>query len=249
MKALENKTAVITGGNSGIGLSTAILFAEHGAKVAITGRNEITLNQAVIEIKHGAIGIPADVANVESITNSYQQIHSKLGKIDVLIINAGVDVSGPFESYAEADFDKVSDVNFKGAFFSIQKALPFLNDGASVVITSSAVNEKGFPGVAVYSATKAAVRSLARTLSQELSSRNIRVNVLSPGAVDTPFFSRGGASEEQVAGIKDYMTTIIPAKRLGKSSEIANGFLFLASDHSKYMMGAEIVMDGGVKTL
>jgi len=249
MKTLENKTAVITGGNSGIGLSTAILFAEHGARVAITGRNETTLNEAVKEITHGAIGIKADVTSVESITNSYQQIHSKLGKIDVLIINAGLDVSGPFESYAETDFDKVSDVNFKGAFFSIQKALPFLNDGASVVLTSSAVNEKGFAGVAVYSATKAAVRSLARTLSQELSSRNIRVNVLSPGAIDTPFFSRGNASEEQVAGIKDYMTTIIPAKRLGKSAEIANGFLFLASDHSKYMMGAEIVMDGGVKTL
>lgn len=249
MKTLENKTAVITGGNSGIGLSTAILFAEHGAKVAITGRNETTLDQAVKEIKHGAIGIKADVANIESIMHSYRQIHNQLGKIDVLIINAGVDVSGPFEGYSEADFDQVSDVNFKGAFFSIQKALPFLNDGASVVLTSSAVNEKGFPGVAVYSATKAAVRSLARTLSQELSSRNIRVNVLSPGAIDTPFFSRGGASEDQIAGIKDYMATIIPAKRLGKSSEIANGFLFLASDHSKYMMGAEIVMDGGVKTL
>src|SRR6186713_367983 len=249
MRTLENKTAVITGGNSGIGLSTAILFAEQGAKVAITGRNETTLDQAVREIKHNAIGIKADVTNVESIANSYQQIHRKLGKIDVLIINAGLDVSGPFENYGEADFDTVSDVNFKGAFFSIQKALPFLNDGASVVLTSSAVNEKGFPGVAVYSATKAAVRSLARTLSQELSSRNIRVNVLSPGAIDTPFFSRGGASEDQVAGMKDYMATLIPAKRLGKSSEIANGFLFLASDHSKYMMGAEIVMDGGVKTL
>src|SRR6187551_135222 len=148
MKTLENKTAVITGGNSGIGLSTAILFAEHGARVAITGRNQTTLNQAVKEIKHGAIGVKADVANVESITNSYKQIHITLGKIDVLIINAGLDVSGPFETYTEADFDTVSNVNFKGAFFSIQKALPFLNDGASVVLTSSAVNEKGFPGIA-----------------------------------------------------------------------------------------------------
>ncbi|MBL0745687.1 SDR family oxidoreductase [Chryseolinea lacunae] len=249
MKTLENKTAVITGGNSGIGLSTAILFAEQGAKVGITGRNQATLDQAVNEIKHGAIAIQADVSNVRSITDSYEQLHSKLGKFDVLIVNAGLDVSGPFDHVSEADFDKVSDVNFKGAFFSIQKALPFLNNGASVVLTSSAVNEKGFPGVAVYSATKAAVRSLARTLSQELSARNIRVNVLSPGAIDTPFFSRGGASDEQVAGIKDYMATIIPAKRLGSSSEIANGFLFLASDHSKYMLGAEIVMDGGVKTL
>ena len=124
-----------------------------------------------------------------------------------------------------------------------------MNDGASVVITSSAVNEKGFPGIATYAATKAAVRSLARTLSQELIPRNIRVNVLSPGAIDTPFFSRAGASQEQVDGIKKYMSSIIPAKRLGTSLEIANGFLFLASDDSKYMMGSELVLDGGVKTL
>lgn len=249
MKKLEGKTAVITGGNSGIGLATAILFAEHGARIAITGRNQTSLDRAVKEIRHGAIGIKADVSDLNSISGSYAEIHEKLGRIDILIINAGIDLPGPLATYTEEDFDKVSDVNFKGAFFSVQKALPYLNDGASIVLTSSAVNEKGFPGIAVYSATKAAVRSLARTLSQELIPRNIRVNVLSPGAVDTPFFARGGASEKQVEGVKDYMAGIIPAKRLGTPSEVANGFLFLASDDSKYMLGSEIVMDGGVKTL
>ncbi len=249
MKKLENKTAVITGGNSGIGLATAILFAEQGAKVAITGRNEATLEQAVKDIGYGAIGIKADVADLDSIADSYAQVNDRLGKIDILIINAGLDLSGSLATYTEDDFDQVSNVNFKGVFFSVQKALPYLNDGASIVFTSSAVNEKGFAGVAVYSATKAAVRSLARTLSQELIPRKIRVNVLSPGAIDTPFFSRGGASEQEVDGIKDYMASIIPAGRLGTSLEIANGFLFLASDDSRYMLGAEIVMDGGVKAL
>jgi NAD(P)-dependent dehydrogenase (short-subunit alcohol dehydrogenase family) len=217
--------------------------------VAITGRNQATLDRAADTIKNGAIAIKSDVSDVGSISTSYEKIHAQLGKIDVLIINAGLDLPGALATYTEEDFDKVSDVNFKGVFFSIQKALPYLNDGASIVLTSSAVNEKGFPGIAVYSATKAAVRSLARTLSQELMTRKIRVNVLSPGAVDTPFFSRNGATEQQTEGVKEYMATIIPAKRLGTSAEIAEGFLFLASDDSRYMMGAEIVMDGGVKTL
>ena len=249
MKKLENKTAVITGGNSGIGLATALLFAEQGARIAIIGRNQVSIESATKEIQHGSIGLIGDVSDLNSISKAYKEIHEKLGKIDVLIVNAGIDHSGPFATYTEEEFDKVSDVNFKGVFFSVQKALPYLNDGASVVIISSAVNEKGFPGIAVYSATKAAVRSFARTLSQELLPQNIRVNVLSPGAVDTPFFARNGATEEQVLGYKNYMTGIIPAKRLGLPSEIANGILFLASDDSKYMLGAEIVMDGGVKTL
>jgi len=249
MKRLENKTAVITGGNSGIGLAAAILFAEHGAKVAITGRNESTLANAVKVIGHNAVSIKIDVSDLNSISDGYREIYNIHGKIDVLVINAGIDQPCPFDAYTEESFDAISDINFKGAFFSVQKALPFLNDEASIIFTSSAVNEKGFPGISVYTATKAAVRSLARTLSQELLPRRIRVNVLSPGAVDTPFFGRGGASEQQVESMKDYMATIIPVKRLGTSSEIAKGFLFLASDESKYMVGAELVMDGGVKTL
>lgn len=249
MKKLENKVAVITGGNSGIGLSTAVLFAKHGAKVAITGRNQASLDAAVNIIGHDAMGIPGDVSDLENIKKAYEKINKRFGKIDVLIVNAGVSHQVPLADFTEEQFDQTSDINFKGVFFSVQLALPYLNDGASIVLTSSAVNEKGFINGAAYSATKAAVRSLARSFSTELLDRNIRVNVLSPGAIDTPFFGRNGGSTEEVKGIKDYMSTMIPAKRLGNSEEVAEGFLYLASDNSKYMLGSELVMDGGVKTL
>ncbi len=249
MKKLENKVAVITGGNSGLGLSTAILFAEQGAKVAVTGRNLSSLEQAAETIAHGAIGLVSDVRDLDSIRKTYSEIAAKLGKIDVLVVNAGVGVSAPLADFTEEQFDNTSDINFKGVFFSVQLALPHLNNGASIILTSSAVNEKGFSHYAAYSATKAAVRSLARSFSTELLERNIRVNVLSPGAIDTPFFANNGAPQEQVEGIKAYMTTIIPAKRLGTPEEVAEGFLYLASDASKYMIGSELVMDGGVKTL
>jgi len=249
MKKLENKVAVVTGGNSGIGLTTAILFAKHGAKVAITGRNAASLHDAAQQIGQDAIGIVSDVNNLDAINAAYEQITEKFGKMDVLVVNAGIGESAPLASFSEKQFDDTVNVNFKGVFFSVQRALPYLNDGASIVLTSSATNEKGFAGYAAYAATKAAVRSLARSFSTELLDRNIRVNVLSPGAIDTPFFSRGGASPEEVVGIKEYMSSIIPAKRLGAAEEVAEAFLFLASDASKYMLGSEIVMDGGVKTL
>ena len=249
MKKLENKVAVITGGNSGIGLSTAILFAEQGAKVAITGRNPVSLESAVQTIGHGAIGIAGDVSDLNNIKKSYEQVNEKFGKIDVLIVNAGIFLAAPLADFTEEQFDQTSDVNFKGAFFSVQRALPYLNDGASIVLTSTALNEKGLGIAAAYSASKAAVRSLARSFSAELLERNIRVNVLSPGPIDTPIFGRGGGSHEEVDGTKGYFSSINPSKRLGLPQEIAEGFLFLASDVSKYMLGAELVIDGGVKGL
>jgi NAD(P)-dependent dehydrogenase (short-subunit alcohol dehydrogenase family) len=249
MKKLDNKVAVITGGNSGIGLSTAILFAEQGAKVAVTGRNQESLNSAVELIGNDAIGIVSDVSNLKNIEKSYEQVSSKLGKIDVLIVNAGVFLAAPLADFTEDQFDQTSDINFKGAFFSVQKALPYLNDGASIVLTSTALNEKGLGIAAAYSASKAAVRSLARSFSAELLERNIRVNVLSPGPIDTPIFGRGGGSKEEVDGTKGYFASINPSKRLGTPKEIAEGFLYLASDASKYMLGAELVLDGGVKGL
>jgi len=249
MKKLENKVAVITGGNSGIGLATAVLFAEEGAKVAVTGRNPESLENAIQQMGNDALGIVSDVTDLKSIIDAYKKISDKLGKIDVLVVNAGIAESAPFKDFTEAQFDNTINVNFKGVFFSAQYALPFLNDGASIILTSSATNEKGFPGVAAYAASKAAVRSLARSLSTDLMDRNIRVNVLSPGAIDTPIFGRGGASPEELAGIKDYMVSTIPAKRLGTSEEVAEAFLFLASDASRYMLGAELVIDGGVKAL
>ena len=249
MKKLEKKVAVITGGNSGLGLATAVLFAQEGAKVAVTGRNKATLDQAASLIGNGAIAIVSDVADLSSIKKAYEEISEKLGKIDVLVVNAGVALSSPLADFTEKMFDQISDTNFKGSFFSVQLALPYLNDGASVIITASAVNEKGFGTYSAYAATKAAVRSLARSFSTDLLDRNIRVNVLSPGAIDTPIWGRSGGQAEEVTGVKDYMATIVPAKRLGTSEEIAEGFLYLASDASKYMLGSELVIDGGVKTL
>lgn len=249
MKKLNNKVAVITGGNSGIGLATAKLYAQQGAKVAITGRNKETIDKAVFEIGQGSIGLTSDVSDLKAIDNTYKTISDTFGKIDVLVVNAGVFIAAPITEYTEEMFDQTSDINFKGVFFGIQKALPYLNDGASVIITASTVAHKGFVTTAAYSATKAAVRSLARTLSAELLDRNIRVNVLSPGPIDTPIFGRSGASDAETNEKKEYLASTIPAKRLGTSEEMAEGFLYLASDDSKFMIGGELLLDGGAATL
>ncbi len=249
MKKLENKVAVVTGGNSGIGLATAKLFAEHGAKVAITGRNKETIDNAVFEIGNAAIGVVSDVSDIKNIDKTYRTVKDTFGKIDVLVVNAGVYISAPLADYTEEMFDQTSDINFKGVFFSIQKALPYLNDGSSIIITASTVAYKGFAGAAAYSATKAAVRSLARTLSAELLDRKIRVNVLSPGPIDTPIFGRDGELKAEVDTKKEYLASIVPVKRLGSSEEMAEGFLYLASDDSKFMVGGELLLDGGVATL
>jgi NAD(P)-dependent dehydrogenase (short-subunit alcohol dehydrogenase family) len=245
MKKLENKVAVVTGGNSGIGLAAAKLFAVQGAKVAITGRNQTTLNSAVAEIGHSAIGLVSDVADISKISKVYEHISENFGKIDVLVVNAGVFVAAPLADYTEEMFDQTSDINFKGAFFSVQRALPYLNDGASIIITSSGVSNKGMATASAYAATKAAVTSLARGFSAELLDRKIRVNVLSPGPIETPIFGRNGATAEQVDGMKAYMTDITPIKRLGNVEEIAEGFLYLASDDSSFMVGGDLVLDGG----
>ncbi|MES2519012.1 MAG: SDR family oxidoreductase [Bacteroidota bacterium] len=249
MKKLDNRVAVITGGNSGIGLATAKLFAEHGAKVTITGRNTTTIDSAVAEIGNSSLGIVSDVSDLKNIDATYETVKSTFGKIDVLVVNAGIFIAAPLADYTEEMFDQTSDINFKGVFFSIQRALPYLNDGASVIITASVVAHKGFATTAAYAATKAAVRSLARSFSADLLDRNIRVNVLSPGPIDTPIFGRGGGSEEEVDGTKNHFASLTPVKRLGTSEEMAAGFLYLASDDSKYMLGGELLLDGGVGTL
>lgn len=249
MKKLENKVAVVTGGNSGIGLATAQLFAQQGAHVTITGRNQKTLDSAVNQIGGGAVGLASNTADLAQIVSLYQHVDQTFGKIDILVINAGVYVTGPLSEYTEDMFDQTSDINFKGVFFSVQKALPYLNDGASIILTGSTVSDKGLATIAAYAATKAAVRSLARSFSAELLDRNIRVNVLSPGPVDTPVFERGGATQEEVAGAKAYMAQATPVKRMGTAEEMAQGFLYLASDDSKFMVGGELLLDGGLRTL
>jgi len=247
MKKLENKVAVVTGGNSGIGLATAVLFAGQGAKVAITGRDQKTLDSAVAEIGHNAIGIGSDVADIAGLAVAYQKIQENFGKIDVLVINAGVFVGGALADFTEEEFDKTSDINFKGVFFSVQKALPYLNDGASVVITSSSLATMGLMGTSAYSATKAAVITLAKTFSNELAGRNIRVNILSPGPIITPIMTRDGATPEQFEKAKNGMAAKTVIGRMGESDEIAQGFLYLASDDSRFMVGGELLLDGGMR--
>lgn len=247
MKRFENKVAVITGGNSGIGLATARLLKSEGAKVAIIGRDKVTLDSAAQDI--GAMAIHADVSHVADIENAYKEIASKLGRFDVLFANAGIYKGLALEQTTESFFDEQVTINFKGVFFTVQKALPYLNDGASIVLNSSVVNVKGWPGISVYSATKAAVRSLARTFSAELLPRKIRVNTISPGATFTPIFGRLGLSEQELKATADGILATIPAKRFGTAEDIAHAVAYLASTESSYVIGAELSVDGGLAQL
>lgn len=250
MKKLSNKIAVVTGGNSGIGLAVAKLFAEEGAKVVIIGRDPLSIRNAVAEIGHNAAGLVSDVSNVDCITDAYQNVTGKFdGQIDVLVVNAGVYITASLADYTEEMFDQTSDVNFKGAFFSVQRALPYLKDGASIILTGSTVAETAKVNGAAFAATKAALRSLARSFSAELTARNIHVNVITPGPADTPVFGRTGATDAQIAGAKAALIVHTPLKRLAGSAEIAQAYLYAASDDSRYMLGAELVIDGGYRTL
>jgi NAD(P)-dependent dehydrogenase (short-subunit alcohol dehydrogenase family) len=249
MKKLDNKVAVITGGNSGIGLATALLFTQEGAKIAITGRNEKTLKEAAEQIGNGVLAIRADIGDLSTLDKAYQQVKNDIGKIDVLVVNAGIFKVAALADFTEELFDEISNINFKGTFFTVQKALPYLNDGASIIITGSAASEAGVENASVYSASKAAVRALARNFSADLLSRKIRVNVLSPGHIETPVHERLGLSDRQVKELRDELAERVPIKRGGSAEEIAKGYLFLASNDSSFMLGSEIVMDGGWKQL
>ena len=246
---LNNKVAVITGGTSGIGLATAKLFAEQGAKVAVTGRRADILNSAVTEIGHGAIGISGDVAKLSDLERLFSTVHEKFGQIDILIANAAIYIVSPLASFTEEQFDQVNDANYKGTFFTVQKALPYLKDGASVVLTSSVAAEKGFPNHSAYAASKAAVRSLARSFSAELLDRKIRVNVLTPGPIDTPVFETITSTKEEAAAAKAGMGQFAPVKRIGTTGEVAEALLFLGSDASAFMVGSELLIDGGIGSL
>lgn len=246
---LKDKVAVITGGNSGIGLATAKLFAQEGAKVAISGRNASTIGTAIAAIGHNAIGEVSDVSAISSIEPFYKKVDNAFGKIDVLIVNAGIVMMGPLETVTEEMFDQVSNINYKGVFFTVQKALPYLNDGASIVITSSTVASRGLAGAAVYISSKAAERALVRAFAAELVSRNIRVNALSPGSISTPIFEKAGFKQEQVDEMENFFKTATPMKRTGTVEEMAKGFLFLASDDSSYMTGGNLLLDGGFSNL
>ncbi len=246
---LQGKVAVVTGGNSGIGLAIAREFTEQGADVVVFGRNAETLDEAVQSIGNGTLGVQGDVTHLDDLDRLYQETVARFGKIDILVANAGVARPAPLDLTDEALFDLTSDINFKGAFFTVQKAVPHLNDGASIILVTSAGNVKGLPNFSVYVATKAAVRSLARSFSAELLPRGIRVNALSPGPIETPIFGRMGLPEEAMDGIAAKMTEMLPIKRFGKPEEMAKAALFLASSDSSYVVGAELVADGGLSQL
>lgn len=249
MKKLDGKIALITGGNSGIGLATAKAFAQNGAKVAISGRDQKTLDEAMKVLGTNALAIRADVAKLSDLDSMFEKIKTSFGKIDILFANAGIANFRPLPEIDERFFDSMMSINVKGLFFTIQKALPFLNNGASVILTGSSIDVKGRPGSSVYGATKAAVRSLARGFSADLIDRNIRVNVLSPGPIDTPIFEKMSLSKEAHAATLEAFKKNVPLKRLGTPDEIAKVALFLASEDSSFMLGAEIYADGGVAQL
>ena len=246
MARLTGKVAVVTGGNSGIGLATAKRFREEGAKVVITGRDQKTLDEAVKTIGGDVLAVRSDVSKLSDLDKLYKTVGEKHGKIDVLFANAGVAKFAPAAESSEALFDEMFNINVKGVFFAIQKALPLLNDGASIVINSSVVNETGFAGASVYSATKAAVRSFARTLTTELVDRGIRVNVVSPGPITTPIFGRTGLSQEAIDEFARDAKEKVPMKRFGKPEEIASAVLFLSTPESSYITGVDIKVDGGM---
>ena len=244
-RKLEGKVAVVTGGNSGIGLATAKRLQQEGARVAISGRNKKTLDEAVRTLGHGALGIQADVAKLAELDKLYAEISQKLGKIDVLFVNAGVAKFAPLADTSESIFDELFDINVKGAYFTIQKALPVLNDGASIILTTSGANKKGSPGISAYAASKAAVRSLARTAAAELVGRGIRVNAVSPGPIVTPILERTGLPKETLDEFAKQFAATNPMKRFGQPEEVAGTVAFLASQDASYITGAEINVDGG----
>ena len=242
---LKGKVAVITGGNSGIGLATAKLFKEHGATVIVTARSEETFKKAKEELGSVFDVVKADISKVSEIDALYQHVKAKHGGIDILFANAGIAQFRPTSESDESFFDSQFNTNVKGLYFSVSKALPILRQGSSVILNASVVSTKGIAGASVYSATKAAVRSFARSWTAEIPVSEIRFNVLSPGPIETPIYSKMGMPEEQLNGFSEGMKAMVPAKRFGTADEMAKVALFLASADSSYIAGADIVADGG----
>ncbi|HEV2493812.1 MAG TPA: SDR family oxidoreductase [Terriglobia bacterium] len=246
MKRLEGKVAVVTGGSSGIGLATAKRLQEEGAKVAISGRSKKTLDEAVKAIGNGVVAVQSDVSKLADLDKLYAEVSRKLGKIDVLFVNAGVAKFAPLAETSESLYDEQFDINIKGAYFTIQKALPLLNDGASIVLNTSVVDSTGTAGASAYAATKAALRSLARTAAAELVGRGIRVNTVAPGPIVTPIFEKTGLSKEALEDFAKGASEQVPMKRFGQPEEVASTVAFLASQDASYITGVEINVDGGM---
>jgi NAD(P)-dependent dehydrogenase (short-subunit alcohol dehydrogenase family) len=250
MKMLEGKVAVITGGNSGIGLATAQRFVEEGADVFITGRRQSELDAAVKQIGKNVTGVQGDVSNTADLDRLYDTVKQQKGRINVLFANAGVGEFVPLEAITEAHFDKTFNINVKGLLFTVQKALPLFQDGGSIILTASIASSKGAGALSVYSATKAAIRSFARTWTVDLKHRKIRVNAISPGSIVTPGYRtslRGLVqTAEQLEQFKASQVGTIPLGRIGSPEDVAKVVSFLASDDSSYVTGIELSVDGGM---
>jgi NAD(P)-dependent dehydrogenase (short-subunit alcohol dehydrogenase family) len=246
MKMLEGKVAVITGANSGIGLATAKRFVEEGADVVITGRREKELQEAAASIGGNVTAVAGDVTRLDDLDRLYAVVKEKHGQIDVLVANAGWGEIAPLEAATEEHFDKTFDLNAKGTFFTVQKALPLFKDGGSIILTASVANVRGDPAFSAYAAAKAAVRTFARGWTTELAGRNIRVNSMSPGPIDTPALQKVGLTPEQVEQVAAQFASEVPLGRRGKPEEIAAAVTFLASDESSYITGIDLAVDGGM---
>lgn len=243
---LNNKVALITGGTSGIGLSAAKRFVEEGATVIVTGTNPTSLQAARQELGDSAQVVASDAASAEDIQALFEQVQREHGKIDVLYLNAGIARFAPWEHHSVDDFDKQFAINVKGPWLAIKYGIPALNDGASVIVTTSAVNQMATPNASAYAATKAALRQLVRTAAAELSPRGIRVNAVSPGPIATPIFGKLGVPQESLDELTAQFTSQVPLGRIGQVDEVANVALFLASDEASYVQGQEFGVDGGI---
>ena len=245
MGKLDGKTALVTGGTSGIGFATAKLFLEEGARVAITGQDKGRLREAEETLGDGALALRAEMGSLADIENMTGRVRDEFGGLDVLFANAGVTWTAPFAEEDEKSFEGQMDINFKGPFFLLQKADSILNLGASIVLNTSILNEMGMPGMSVYAASKAAVRSLVRSSAAELVGRSIRVNAVSPGPIETPIYEKLGMPPELLQQMATGLLEQVPMHRFGHPDEVARAVLFLASEDSSFILGEELAVDGG----
>ncbi len=248
MSKLKNKIAVITGGNSGIGFGIAQEFKNEGAKGVIVGRNQETLDNAAVQLGDNFIAINADVTNVADLQRVFKETSEKFGKIDVIVANAGAGTVGTVADLDEAEYDKAMDLNLKSVYFTVNKALPYMNDGGSIILIGSNAAHRAYPSFGLYGAAKAAVIFFAKAFSNDLLSRNIRANVITPGTTDTPAFEKF-VPLEQIEAIKTHFASEMPIGRIGQPSDIGKTAVFLASDDSSFMLGAELLVDGGMTYL
>ena len=249
MKKLENKVAVITGANSGIGLATAKLYLKEGAKVVLSGRRQEALDEIAKDLEGDFITVRADVSNIEDNENLIKQTISKYGKIDVLFLNAGIAPPSPTTDISEDHFNELINTNLKGPVFAVKAALPHITDGGTILFTNSVVHQRGFDGLSMYSATKGALRAYQRVLTSEVKSRGIRVNSIAPGPIDTPIYGKMGLPQEVVEEMGKGFAQMVPLGRFGTSEEVAKSALFLASDDASYINGVELEVDGGLSQI